>query len=316
MKDIEHITVIGAGTMGHGIAEVFAVHGYRVQVYEPDARVVERARNAIEAELTLLAEMGRIAARAIPQVMDRIVFQQELADAVAHSDFVIEAIPEDLALKQALFAKLDALCRDDAILASNTSSLRLAAMRETVRPARVAQCLVCHWYNPAHLIPLVELSDFGNSAPQVLERVEALFECVGKKTIRVRKDIPGLIANRIQQAIAREVFSLIEQDAASPEDIDKALKFGPAFRYATTGQLEIADFGGIDIWCTVGDNLLPSISTAQQSSALLREKIAQNKLGLKTGEGFFVYDPAQRQRVIRDFHTRLIRQLAVSEQNQ
>jgi len=316
MKNIEHIAVIGAGTMGHGIAEVFATHGYPVQVYEPDARVVERARNAIEEELTLLAEMGRIDAREIPQIMDRIVFHQELADAVAHSEFVIEAIPEDLALKQALFAKLDALCRDDAILASNTSSLRLAAMLETVKPARVAQCLVCHWYNPAHLIPLVELSDFGNRAPQVLERVEALFERVGKKTIRVRKDIPGLIANRIQQAIAREVFALIEQDAASPEDIDKALKFGPAFRYATTGQLEIADFGGIDIWCTVGDNLLPSISAARESSALLREKIAQNKLGLKTGEGFFVYDPAQRQRVTRDFHTRLIRQLAVSEQNQ
>jgi len=316
MQEIRNITVIGAGTMGHGIAEVFATHGYPVQVYEPDVRVIERARTAIEAELTLLAEMGRVNAQQIQNILDRIVFHQELADAVSHSDFVIEAIPEDLALKQALFAQLDALCRDDAILASNTSSLRLCAMTEAVRPARVKQCLVCHWYNPAHLIPLVELSDFGDGAPQVLAQVEALFTRVGKITIRVRKDIPGLIANRIQQAIAREVFSLIEQEAASPEDIDKALKFGPAFRYATTGQLEIADFGGLDIWCTVGDNLLPSISAARASSALLREKIAQNKLGLKTGEGFFVYDLAERQRVTRDFHTRLIRQLAVSVQNQ
>ncbi|RMX03521.1 3-hydroxyacyl-CoA dehydrogenase family protein [Corticibacter populi] len=316
MKEINNISVIGAGTMGHGIAEVFATGGYAVQVYEPHATVREKAGRAIQDELELLAEMGRIDAAAIPAILARIAFHDDLAVAVANSDFVIEAIPEDVTLKQELFARLDALCPAEAILASNTSSLSLPDMISTVRPERVSNCLTCHWYNPAHLIPLVELSDFGSSSAQTLEAVEALFRKVGKKTIRVLKDIPGLIANRIQQAIAREVFSLIEMKAASPEDIDNALKYGPAFRYATTGQLEIADFGGIDIWCTVGDNLLPLISAEQKASELLRQKIAENKLGLKSGEGFFVYDQAQRQAVTRDFHTRLIRQLAVSEQNQ
>lgn len=315
MKEIQHIAVIGAGTMGHGIAEVFATVGYVVHVYEPHAAVREKARNAIENELRLLAEMGRIDASEISAILARITFHDDLAATVAQSDFVIEAIPEDVALKQELFAKLDALCRADTILASNTSSLSLPEMIKTVRPERVQYCLTCHWYNPAHLIPLVELSDFGNTSAETLQAVELLFQKAGKKTIRVLKDIPGLIANRIQQAIAREVFSLIEMQAASPEDIDAALKYGPAFRYATTGQLEVADFGGIDIWCTVGDNLLPLISAEQKASDLLRQKIAENKLGLKTGEGFFVYDEAQRQAVTRNFHIRLIRQLAVSEQN-
>lgn len=316
MKPINNITVIGAGTMGHGIAEVFAMAGYEVKVYEPFAPVRDKASSAIEQELQLLTEMGRIDAATIPATLARIRFYDDMAQAVAGSDFVIEAIPEDLALKQALFAKLDALCPAHTIFASNTSSLSLPEMIRNVRPERVANCLTCHWYNPAHLIPLVELSDFGNTSAETLTAVEALFHNTDKKTIRVLKDIPGLIANRIQQAIAREVFSLIEMKAASPEDIDNALKYGPAFRYATTGQLEIADFGGIDIWCTVGDNLLPLISAEQKSSDLLREKIAQNKLGLKTCEGFFVYDQAQRQTVTRAFHMRLIRQLAVTEQNQ
>lgn len=313
MKEIQKIAVIGAGTMGHGIAEVFAIHGFEVRLFESNNEIRERSKTEIERELQLLAEMGRIEQSEIESIIKRITYCDDLNATASDADFVIEAIFEEVALKQELFSKLDAICKADAIFASNTSSLDLYEMIKTVRPGRVKNCLICHWYNPAHLIPLVELSQFGNTSDEVLDQVEALFTTLGKKTIRVLKNIPGLIANRIQQAIAREVFSLIEMGAASSEDIDKALKFGPAFRYATTGQLEVADFGGIDIWCTVGENLLPLISSENKPSALLRKKIEENKLGLKTGEGFFSYDPERREEIIRNFHVRLIHQLTVCE---
>ncbi|RWR10290.1 3-hydroxyacyl-CoA dehydrogenase family protein [Paenirhodobacter populi] len=315
MTEIRDIAIIGAGTMGHGIAETFARFGYEVRVYEKFRATQEKALASIAEELGLLAEMGRIETASIDRILGRITFCEDLASTVKGSDFVIEAIPEDIGMKRDLFRALDALCDPGTILASNTSSLDLFDMIDGVRPERVKSCLICHWYNPAHLVPLVELSQFGNMPDDALERVERLFTGIGKKTIRVLANIPGLIANRIQQGIAREVFSLIEMGAASPEDIDAALKYGPAFRYATTGQLEIADFGGLDIWCTVGDNLLPAISSAQKASDLLRQKIAENKLGLKTGEGFFAYADDRRSQVTRDFHIRLIRQLAVMEQN-
>lgn len=313
MQTIKKVTVIGAGTMGHGIAEVFATHGFNVKLFEPNADIRERSKTEIIKELQLLAEMGRLQQADITGIVERITYCDDLRTAATDADFVIEAIFEKVELKQELFAALDEICSPHTIFASNTSSLDLFDMIKTVRAERVKNCLICHWYNPAHLIPLVELSQFGNTSTEVVDQVEALFTGLGKKTIRVLNNLPGLIANRIQQAIAREVFSLIEIGAASPEDIDRALKFGPAFRYATTGQLEVADFGGIDIWHTVGKNLLPLISSETVPNAMLSKKIEENKLGVKSGEGFFTYDPAHRDEVIRDFHIRLIHQLSVCE---
>jgi len=131
--------------------------------------------------------------------------------------------------------------------------------------------------------------------------------------VKVLKDVPGLIANRIQQGVAREVFSLIEMGVAEPAEIDKALKFGPAFRYATTGHLEVADFGGLDIWCIVGDNLLKVMDNSQGANKLLRKKVEEGKLGIKTGEGFYQYSPEEAPEIREKFMKKLIHQLKASE---
>lgn len=178
---------------------------------------------------------------------------------------------------------------------------------------RRQRVLVTHWYNPALLMPIVELSFFGNMDEQTYADVEQLHRSIGKQTVKVLKDVPGLVANRIQQAVAREVFSIIEQQIAAPEDVDRALKFGPAFRYATTGQLEVADFGGLDIWCTVGDNLLPAMDASKQANAMVRQLVEKGRLGVKTGEGFYTYDPSTVSDVRRAFMKRLIHQLKASE---
>jgi 3-hydroxybutyryl-CoA dehydrogenase len=307
------IGVIGAGTMGHGIAETFAMHGYDVRLFDTSDAVLSGAKAAIRSELDLMAEEDYIAADTIDATLARITTCGDLRAAVADCDFVIEAAPEKITLKQALFAELDAYCRPDAVFASNTSSLALAAMTETLPAARRARTMVCHWYNPAHLMPIVELSFFGNMSKELYDEVAALHAAIGKVTVKVLKDVPGLVANRIQQGVAREAFSIIEQGIAEPEDVDKALKFGPAFRYATTGQLEVADFGGLDIWCVVGDNLLKVMDNRQETNPLLREKVAQGKLGLKSGEGFFKYPSEEIPDIKRKFMRKLIHQLKASE---
>ncbi|HXP95186.1 MAG TPA: 3-hydroxyacyl-CoA dehydrogenase family protein [Telmatospirillum sp.] len=310
---IKTIGVIGAGTMGHGIAESFALYGYPVTLYDTDANMLGRAKELICEELLLLAEEGFITSDKIQPTLDRIALVKDLAQAVGDRDYVIEAAPERLELKQTLLKTLDELCPPHTILASNTSSLPLDGMSALLSEARKARVMVNHWYNPGHLMPLVELSFFGNMPAELYAEVEALYASIKKQTAKILKDVPGLVANRIQQGVAREVFSLIENGIAEPADIDKALKFGPAFRYATTGQLEVADFGGLDIWCVVGDNLLKVMDNAQHANPLLRKKVEEGKLGLKTGEGFFTYPSDQVAEIRKNFMKKLIHQLKASE---
>ncbi|MPM48581.1 3-hydroxybutyryl-CoA dehydrogenase [bioreactor metagenome] len=310
---IQTIAVLGAGTMGHGIAHTFALCGHPVSLYEVNDQVRTRVMDSMRQELDFMAENGLITPQQVDETLGRITVYSDLRQAVAEADYVIEAAPEILALKQDMFQELDGYCKPSCILASNTSSLALEDMMEKVSPQRRQRMMVCHWYNPAHLMPIAELSFFGNMPEEIFKEVEALYQGAGKQTVKVLRDVPGLVANRIQQGVAREVFSIIEQGIAAPEDVDKALKFGPAFRYATTGQLEVADMGGLDIWCTVGDNLLAVMDSRTDANPLLREKVAQGKLGMKSGEGFFTYPPEQVPALKNKFFKRLIQQLQVSK---
>ena len=307
------IRVIGAGTMGHGIAESFAMFGYNVNLYDTNAIQLEKALNEIKAEQQLLVEEAFISAEKAAATLENISIHTDLQTAVKDRDYVIEAAPENMELKQNLFKQLDGFCPPHTILASNTSSLSLEPMMALVSEARKQRMMVCHWYNPGHLMPLAELSFFGNMPADIYQQVAELYASINKQTVKVLKDVPGLVANRIQQGVAREAFSIIEQGIADPIDVDKALKFGPAFRYATTGQLEVADFGGLDIWCIVGDNLLPAMDNSTQANNLLRQKVAEGKLGIKSGEGFFRYDPEQLPAIRKRFAQKLIHQLKASE---
>ena len=310
---IKKIGVIGAGTMGHGIAESFAMFGYNVNLYDTNAIQLEKALNEIKAEQQLLVEEAFISAEKAAATLENISIHTDLQTAVKDRDYVIEAAPENMELKQNLFKQLDGFCPAHTILASNTSSLSLEPMMALVSEARKQRMMVCHWYNPGHLMPLAELSFFGNMPAEIYQQVADLYASINKQTVKVLKDVPGLVANRIQQGVAREAFSIIEQGIADPIDVDKALKFGPAFRYATTGQLEVADFGGLDIWCIVGDNLLPAMDNSTQANNLLRQKVAEGKLGIKSGEGFFRYDPEQLPAIRKRFAQKLIHQLKASE---
>ena len=310
---IKNISVIGAGTMGHGIAEVFAMHNYKVCLYEMNTEIRENVKKVIEDELLFLLDNDFIKKDDVQKTLENIEIFSDLKEAVKDADYVIEAIPERIELKQELFKQLDEYCKEETIFASNTSSLKLYEMSRDISENRKKRIMVCHWYNPAHLMPIAELSFFGNMPEEIYKEVEELYSNSEKQTVKILKDVPGLVANRIQQAIAREVFSLIEMKVAEPEDIDKALKFGPAFRYATSGQLEIADIGGLDIWCTVGDNLLIVMDNRKEANPLLRKKVLENKLGMKSGEGFFKYPKEKINDIKNKFNKKLIIQLKTSK---
>ena len=311
---IKKIAVLGIGTMGNGVAMNFAMYGYDVNIHYHGAEAkLHAAKESMRPSLELLVEEKFMSEENIQATLDRIHLFTDLKKAVEDRDYVIENVPENLEIKQSTFKQLDELCPVHTVLASNTSSLKLNDMMALVSEKRKSRMMINHWYNPPHLMPIVELSYFGNTPENVYNEVAELYTSIKKQTVKVLKDLPGLVANRIQQGVAREAFSIIEQGIAAPEDVDKALKFGPAFRYATTGQLEVADFGGLDIWCTVGDNLLAAMDNSQCANKLLRQKVSEGKLGLKTGEGFYKYSPEEAPEIRKQFLKRLIHQLKASE---
>lgn len=310
---IEKIAVIGAGTMGHSIASAFALYGYSVNLFDAYEEQLKNVKGMMEKELAELVE-GQLIDRAdVEKTLAGITLFTDLKAATKDRDYVIEAIPEKIELKRELFANLDRFAPKKAIFASNTSSLTLDDMMKAVTDERKKRMIINHWYNPGLLMPLVELSFFGNMPEDIYREVEELYKSIKKQTVKVLKPVPGLVANRIQQGVAREVFSLIQQGVAEPAEVDKALKFGPAFRYATTGQLEVADLGGLDIWCIVGDNLLKEMDNSTCASPILREKVEQGKLGVKSGSGFYDYNSEEIEKIKKEFSQRLIHQLKASQ---
>lgn len=311
---IRNITVVGAGTMGHGIAHVFSRHGYQVNLYEPFDAVRKSAMDKIRSELQFLADEDYIPQSEVEYAISNIKMFDDLEEAAKDVDYVIEACPEKLQIKQDLFKQLDKICPPGTIFATNTSSLRLFDIIAPLPAKRQAKCLVCHWYNPAYLLPIAELSKFGNMSEEDFVDVYELYVRCGKQPVRVLKDIPGMIANRLLHAQAREAFYLLESGAAEAEDIDRALKAGPCFRNAQAGMLEVVDMGGLDIWLAAEDNLFLHLNNADHASAAMREHVEKGELGFKTGKGFFDYSGKDREKLQTDFYRRLIRQLKVSEE--
>jgi 3-hydroxybutyryl-CoA dehydrogenase len=282
------ITVIGAGLMGHGIAQVFAVASHDVTITDSVKQSLDTAKSRIAANLRDLGEDAK--------AVDNVRACADLGDAVRDADYVVEAVLEDLALKQKLFAEIERHVRPDTILASNTSVIPITAIVQDVK--RRERALGTHWWNPPFLVPLVEVIETEWTSPEVVAWTMKLHEDAGKTPAHVKKDVPGFIGNRLQHALWREAIFLVEQGICDAETVDTVVKASFGRRLPVLGPLENADLIGTDLTLAIHQNVLPAVDSRPAASPYLAKLVAEKKLGFKSGEGFRTWS-ADEQAALR-----------------
>ncbi len=286
---IERVGVIGAGTMGHGIAQVAAAAGWTVTLYDVDEPALERALARIRANLEKGVELGKVAPEVRDAALARITTTTELAAAARGADLVIEAAPEDLDLKQRIFAELDAAAPPHAILATNTSSLSVTRIADaTSRPGRV---LGMHFFNPVHIMKLLELVRTERTEDSVIETARAAARAMGKTPIVV-KDSPGFATTRLGLTLGLEATRMLEEGVATVEDIDTAMELGYGH---PMGPFKLADLVGLDVRLAIAEYMYRETGEERfRPSETLKRMVAEGKLGKKTGEGFYKWDEERK----------------------
>lgn len=291
----ERLAIIGAGTMGHSIALSAAMAGFEVSIWGMDLQDIQRGKDGVSEKIGLLSEYEVVHPDDKETIQNRIHFTTSLQECVPRATFVIEGIPENLELKQKMFRELESLCSPDTILASNTSGLSPTAIASLIEhPERT---LVTHFWNPGHLIPLVEVIRGEKTADAAVDRAMALLHQMGKKPILVKKDILGSVGNRLQYALFREAQYIYEQGAASIEDIDKAVRYSIGRRLPVTGPFMTADMGGLDVFDAISSYLFPDLGTHQASLPVMRSLVDAGSYGQKNGQGFYEWSPEQSQKM-------------------
>jgi 3-hydroxybutyryl-CoA dehydrogenase len=278
------VAVLGGGLMGHSIAGVFSVAGASVSVFDTIPAVLESVPRRVAEQLERRG-MATDAASAIRLCSD-------LEESVAGADLVIEAVPERLDLKQDLFRQVGSWL-PNAVLATNSSVLRTADVAAlTPNPARV---LGMHWFNPPHLVPIVEVIQGEETAFEYIDWVMRLLQQAGKMPVHVRKDVPGFIGNRLQHALWREAMHLVATGVCDAETVDLVARNSFGLRLATMGPIENADYVGLDLVLAVHENVFPSLCRDTEPSPLLQELVAKKELGAKSGAGFIEWPPGRRE---------------------
>jgi 3-hydroxybutyryl-CoA dehydrogenase len=291
---IEKVAVIGAGTMGPGIGLVFAAHGHEVALCDRRPEALERAEKVVRVAAGVLAKRGALPVADVEGALARIRRTTSLAEAGADADLVIEAVYEDSAVKRAVFAELDAVCPERAIFASNTSYLDAFAC--TSRPERT---VIAHWFAPPHILPLVEVVRGPQTAADVVEATAAVLRAAGKVPVVLQRYVPGFAVNRLQRAIGREVFFLLENGYISAEDLDLAVKASLAPRMMLLGVVQRYDFAGLDLTANNLANEAYEEAPVALAPEVLLHLVRAGHFGAKTGKGFYDYSGYQLEEVLQ-----------------
>ncbi|HXH92797.1 MAG TPA: 3-hydroxyacyl-CoA dehydrogenase family protein [Thermoanaerobaculia bacterium] len=278
---IRQIAVIGTGTMGRGIAYLAAVAGYETVIHDADAAALDAAKASIESILQKGIERGKVTSDAAGAASRRLHLAPDLEPAVHAADLIIEATPEDIDLKKNLFAQADLFCADETIIASNTSSISISLLAQSVE--RRDRFVGLHFFNPPHVMKLIEVVRGERTSDETVEQVTAVAERMGKTAIVVR-DSPGFATSRLGVAIGLEAIRMLEDGVASAEDIDKAMELG--YNHPM-GPLRLTDLVGLDVRLGIAEYLCSTLGLRFDPPELLRRMVADGKLGKKTGEGFY-----------------------------
>ena len=284
IDNIRKVTILGAGMMGPGMAQIFAYKGYDVTLWARRAEVLPGVIDTIRNNMTVMAEKGIYNHSDIEPTIARVKTTDNFEAAVVDADFVDEAIGENLELKQEFFKKMDKMCRKDTILATNTSVISITEI--AAKAANRERILGTHFWNPPHLIPLVEVIRAKDTSEEAMDKTMALMAYVGKKPVRVKKDVPGFLANRLQHALWREAISIVENGIADPAEVDVAVKNSFGLRLPVLGPMENADLAGLDLTLAIHNYVLKHIEDSHAPSPILKKKVEEGTLGLKTGKGF------------------------------
>lgn len=290
---IRTVAVIGAGMMGNALAQVFASNPRLDRVILRTRQLKEDRWAPIEKNLDIMISAGAATAEEKQAVLRRIEFETDLREATREADFVIECAPEVMETKQDLFAEIENHCRDTTILATNTSVMSPTEIAQKCR--RKERVVGAHFWNPGHLIPLVEVVRAADTSEEVMTATMALMADCGKEPIYCQKDVPGFVANRLQHALWREAFYMVENGIADAATVDKACRFGPGLRWPQMGPMENSDMAGIELTRNIHRYILPHLADNHAYSHCLDEMLERGDNGFRTGRGWQEWTPAQME---------------------
>jgi 3-hydroxybutyryl-CoA dehydrogenase len=303
MQQIHTVACIGTGQMGPAIAQTCAAAGCRAIVVGRSDAGLDRARVRVRANLAAMQPYGLVTDDEITALWSRLEFRAGI-DAAADADLVIEGVTEDLAVKQQVFAELEDVCRPDAILLSTTSGMRATDIAAHARlPGRI---IVGHYWNPPHLLQLVEVAPGERTDPAVTESVIAFLRSTGHAPVLCRKEALGFVANRLQHALWREALAIVEQGIATPEEVDEAMKTSFGARTPVLGIFEHLDLVGADTCYAIHQYLLADLDAQTGPNKLLKERIERGELGAKTGRGFYDWSVKSASDVLKARDTLLL----------
>ena len=294
---VSNVAVIGAGIMGHALAQVFALAGLQVALTDSDAEVLGTALQRIQANLETCLKHSSVDKDKAATVPERITLASNLADAASQADYIVEAVPEDLDVKHEVLGQLEEHCAADAVITSTTSGYSVRDMAATLsHPERF---LITHFWDPPYIIPVVEVMPGDQTSAEAVKTTMTLLEAVGIYPALVKKDVPGFVGNRLQHALRREAIAIVAQGIASPEDVDLITRLSFGLRLPVVGLLETIDLGGLDLTLAIHTYLLSKLDRSTEPQQLIRDKVARGELGAKAGKGFYDWPPGRAARVVR-----------------
>ena len=296
-EEIKAIGIVGAGLMGHGIAQVFGMKGYRVNLYDKDPGTLKDAPGKIRENLQLFLEAESINNSDLESCMKNINLCHRVADLCKGMDVVIESVSEKLEVKQLVFSELERYTSPQTLLCTNTSGIRIAKISEGLKNKN--RVVGAHFWNPPHTVPCVEVIKSEYTSDEAFQTILDLMKRVGKEPVRVLKDIPGFLGNRLQLALFREALSLFQQGIASPEDIDRVVKYSFGSRFPFIGAFETMDLAGHDLGHEVQNYLFPELCSDLKPLNVLKRMVEDGLLGVKTGKGFYEWSDEKIRDTIR-----------------
>lgn len=308
-REIQTIANIGSGTMGHATALQFAVAGYPVRLIDQTQELLDAGMSRIRADAESFEEAGLLApGDTVDDVLARISTHTDYESGVKNADFIIESIVEKLEVKQQVWQEIERYAPANAIFATNTSGLSPTAIQSVLKhPERF---VVAHFWNPAHLMPLVEVVPGESTAEETVGETFALMERIGKKPAKIRKESLGFVGNRLQLAVLREAFNIMNEGIADAETIDTVVKYSLGRRWNLVGPIASADLGGLDVFYNISTYLFNDMDNSTEPSPLLESKVAGGELGAKTGRGFYEWTGENGKNLIRERDRRLLQALA------